>query len=87
MYTETDLEALEKRVGLGVKKRFVDWLNQKGYRNSWGNPFSYPNLTPFWKGKKEDLTIEGYLLDFEEDYYDQKKKLEARKKALKSAAA
>ncbi|WP_336092600.1 hypothetical protein [Leeuwenhoekiella sp. CH_XMU1409-2] len=87
MYSESDLEALEKRIGKNVKTRFVDYLNHKGIRNGWGRPFRLQNLTDFWNGKKEDLLIEGYLIDFEEEYNKKRKKLLERKSSLKSPAA
>ena len=87
MYTETDLEELEVRIGKNVKSRFVEYLNAKSIRNSWGNPFRLQNLTDFWNGKKEDLTLEGYLIDFEEEITAERKKIAERKNALKQSAA
>ena len=87
MITENDVFEIERRVGPNLRSRFIEYLHDKGERNSWGNPWRKQNLTEFWQGKREIIYLEELLIEFEEDHNRKIAKIEARRKKLKNKVA
>ena len=82
MITEKDVDTYTNILGSTALSKVVARLNDKGFRNKWGNPWTRQSLLPYWKGELENIDLENQIVAYALEEKNKAEELEEAKKQL-----